>query len=84
LDKIKNMLSEFEYFYDLDGQFVFQRKKSFINTLYSPIQMGETEYEYVNSTDNKETLYYSEQYVESLAEASSVSYVFQILSVIIP
>jgi hypothetical protein len=23
LDKIKNMLSEFEYFYDLDGQFVF-------------------------------------------------------------
>ena len=23
LDKIKNMLSEFEYFYNLDGQFIF-------------------------------------------------------------
>lgn len=37
LDKIKNMLSDFEYFYNLDGQFVFQRKQSFINTLWSPI-----------------------------------------------
>jgi hypothetical protein len=24
-DKIKNMLGQFEYFYDLDGRFVFQR-----------------------------------------------------------
>jgi hypothetical protein len=23
LDKIKNMLGEFEYFYDLDGRFIF-------------------------------------------------------------
>ena len=28
LDKIKNMLVEFEYFYNLDGQFVFQKKRS--------------------------------------------------------
>jgi hypothetical protein len=26
LDKIKNMLVEFEYFYNLDGQFIFQKK----------------------------------------------------------
>jgi hypothetical protein len=26
LDKIKNMLGEFEYFYDLDGRFMFQKK----------------------------------------------------------
>jgi hypothetical protein len=26
LDKIKNMLGEFEYFYDLEGRFVFQAK----------------------------------------------------------
>ena len=37
LDKIKNMLGEFEYFYDLDGRFVFQKKLSYVNTLYSPI-----------------------------------------------
>lgn len=27
LDKIKNMLVNFEYFYDIDGRFVFQKKK---------------------------------------------------------
>ena len=27
LDKIKNMLTEFEYFYNLEGQFVFQKKQ---------------------------------------------------------
>lgn len=36
LDKIKNMLVEFEYFYDLDGHFVFQKKQSFTSTLWSP------------------------------------------------
>lgn len=37
LDKIKNMLGEFEYFYDLDGHFVFQKKKNYIQELFSPI-----------------------------------------------
>lgn len=60
LDKIKNMLSDFEYFYNLDGQFVFQRKKSFINTIWSPI---------IESEDQ-------EQYVESLATSSIYSYMF--------
>jgi hypothetical protein len=35
LDKIKGMLSEFEYFYDVDGRFIFQKKQSFINTLWT-------------------------------------------------
>lgn len=29
LDKIKNMLGNYEYFYNLDGKFVFQKKKSY-------------------------------------------------------
>ena len=36
LDKIKNMLVEFEYFYDLDGRFVFQKRKNYIQTLWGP------------------------------------------------
>lgn len=36
LDKIKNMLSNFEYFYDLDGRFIFQKKQSVAETLWSP------------------------------------------------
>lgn len=35
LDKIRNMLTEFEYFYNVDGQFVFQKKKSFIQTMWT-------------------------------------------------
>lgn len=65
LDKIKNMLSDFEYFYDLDGRFIFQRKQAFINTLWSPIVNVENAV--TNGTD---------QYVESLAIASSYSYLF--------
>lgn len=72
LDKIKNMLSEFEYFYDLDGQFVFQRKRAFINTLWSPQVEGETE----EIDENGNSVFYSEKYVQSIAEASSWAYVF--------
>ena len=32
LDKIKNMLGEFEYFYNVDGKFVFQKKRKYIST----------------------------------------------------
>ena len=41
LDKIRNMLTEFEYFYNVDGQFVFQKKQSFISTLWSPTGTNE-------------------------------------------
>ena len=61
LDKIKNMLGDFEYFYNLDGQFVFQKKQSFINTKWSPEK---------SSKEN------NEKYVESLAVASSTAYTF--------
>lgn len=37
LDKIKNMLGNFEYFYDLDGRFIFQEQKNYLNTSWSPL-----------------------------------------------
>lgn len=61
LDKIKNMLTEFEYFYDLDGRFVFQKKKSFTSTLWSPL-----------STDGTG----DEAITESLMLASATAYTF--------
>ena len=33
LDKIKNMLVEFEYFYNTDGQFIFQKKPSTLSVM---------------------------------------------------
>lgn len=54
LDKIKNMLVEFEYFYNIDGQFVFQKKPSYITTMWGPDTnetrlkaTGESQYSYI-------------------------------------
>ena len=61
LDKIKKFLGEYEYFYNLDGQFVFQAKKIYLNTPWNPINnegeidfslQKDDQYSYVfNSTD---------------------------------
>lgn len=37
LDKLKAMLGDFEYFYDLQGRFVFQKKNTYIQELFSPV-----------------------------------------------
>ena len=45
LDKIKNMLGEYEYFYNLEGRFVFQRKKNYIQKTWNNIvKIGEDKY----------------------------------------
>ena len=36
LDKIKNTLGNFEYFYDIEGNFVFQEVKNYLNNSYDP------------------------------------------------
>ena len=36
LDKIKNTLGNYEYFYDVEGNFVFQEVKNYLNTSYDP------------------------------------------------
>lgn len=41
LDKIVAMLGEYEYFYNLEGQFIFQKKKNYIQELLTPLN-GET------------------------------------------
>ena len=35
LDKIVNMMGDYEYFYDLNGQFIFQAKPSYIKTAWN-------------------------------------------------
>lgn len=42
LDKIKSMLGDFEYFYDIDGKFVFQRIKDSIDTPWNSVRQDET------------------------------------------
>ena len=37
LDKICNVLGNFEYFYDVDGHFVFREKKNYLNNSYNEV-----------------------------------------------
>ena len=39
LDKIKDTLGNYEYFYDLDGNFVFQEIKNYLNTSQAKIEL---------------------------------------------
>ena len=43
LDKLVKMLGEFEYFYDLDGHFVFQRKKIYVQQNWNNLIKTDTE-----------------------------------------
>ena len=61
LDKIVSMLGEFEYFYNIDGQFVFQKKKTYVQTSWNNIMNNTT----------------SDVYVENAANTSSVTYYFE-------
>lgn len=46
LDKIKETLGNYEYFYDLDGNFVFQEIKNYLNTTYATTQLDK-----INNSD---------------------------------
>lgn len=61
LDKLVSMLGEFEYFYDLDGKFVFQKKKTYVQTSWNNI---------INNTSG-------DTYIENAANTSSVTYYFE-------
>ena len=61
LDKIKSMLGEFEYFYDIDGRFIFQKKKTYISTSYSGLNKNDDE----------------DQWFNNIAESSAVTYYFE-------
>ena len=37
LDKIVTMLGQYEYFYDIDGKFIFQKKKTYFNSSWNNI-----------------------------------------------
>ncbi len=60
LDKIKNMLGDFEYFYDIDGRFVFQRQKTYENQSWNSL---------VKTED-------SDLLIENAVENSAIAYSF--------
>ena len=61
LDKITQMLGQFEYFYDLDGRFIFQKKPSTIYTSWNNIKETDAD----------------EKYAENIATATPYEYIFR-------
>lgn len=63
LDKIVSMLGNFEYFYDLDGHFVFQKKKNYITSKWTGLTGSSTDEENIT-------------YAEDNASNDTFSYIF--------
>lgn len=52
LSKIVSQLGNYEFFYDINGNFVFQEKKNYLNTTYNPVQYqdGTGTWHYLSTT----------------------------------
>ena len=53
LDKIKTMLGEFEYFYNEEGKFVFQKKKNYLQTSWTQLTNNEYGEPYIDFEKDK-------------------------------
>ena len=53
LDKIIESLGNYEYFYDLDGNFIFQQNKNYLNYYYTPITQINDNYYIKAFSDSK-------------------------------
>ena len=55
LDKVKNALGNYEYFYDIDGNFVFQEIRNYLNTSYNPTESANgTQAYYLDNNRNSD------------------------------
>ena len=67
LDKICNILGNFEYFYDLEGRFIFQEKKNYLNTSGDLTKLTPENYYYHYSNTKYEYA------IKGLQEVSQIS-----------
>lgn len=69
LDKIKDLLGEYEYFYDIYGRFIFQRKKIYHNVVWNGVAPSEASGGYFTSSEASQVCYdlANGQNVESFA-----------------
>ena len=72
-DKIVKMLGNFEYFYDLDGRFIFQEKKTYVQTSWNNITTIEDYW-----MDNENNIVTDkEYYVDNAVYSTSIAYHFE-------
>lgn len=57
LDNIKNVLGNYEYFYDIHGNFVFQEIKNYLNNSYSTTILKNNGNDYLTDYNNGKSVY---------------------------
>lgn len=69
LDKIKNTLGNYEYFYDIEGNFRFQEIKNYLNTTYSTTVLNQLNRQNYTEEDN---IIDSQSYIINKGKGKSV------------
>lgn len=69
LDKIKNTLGNYEYFYDIEGNFRFQEIKNYLNTTYSTTVLNQLNRQNYTEEDN---ITDSQSYIVNKGKGKSV------------
>lgn len=72
LDKIKTMLGEFEYFYNEEGKFVFQKKKNYLQTSWTQLTNNEYGEPYIDFEKDKITFDFKQNQLLSSISNSPV------------
>lgn len=52
LDKIVQVFSDYEYFYDIDGRFVFQKKRNYVNSTWSPVDKNTMRVDFITNASS--------------------------------
>ena len=71
LDKICNIFGNYEYFYDVNGRFIFQEKQNYLNTSYTPYisDLSEINYKTNNGTGYIAYSFKSNQIISSFTNS---------------
>ena len=72
LDKIKNMLGDYEYFYDVDGRFIFQQKPSVYRKNWASSKIINNDLD--NENKDEDYINQDETYLEKLEQQKSYVY----------
>lgn len=73
LDKIKNALGNFEWFYDVEGRFVFREIKNYLNTSKATELLNLTRNDYISEPNLSTTVYNFDESTSKLITSLSSS-----------
>lgn len=74
LDKIVNMLGEYEYFYNVYGQFIFQKKNTYLSTKWSGrVETNEIDYYDLSENGDLEYIFDNHELITSLSSSPSLN-----------